>query len=482
MSAPVNAISPLPFDEANFASVRRILILAGPLVFSQMGVMLMQIVDGIFLARYCQSAIAAVGPAGMSFWLICGLFIGMVGYTNTFVAQYVGARRPERVGSAVWQGIYLAIAAGAVLAACAPLAEPFFDAIGHEEQIRANEVIYFRILCLGGVTFALSSAIAGFYAGRHDNVTLMIAHIIGALTNALLNAVLIFGLAGFPEMGIAGAAWATVIAHAVQILVMGVLLFKPRFRAEFATWRSRAVNFSLMWRLARYGFPNGVRFVIEIAAWTVFLLIIGRIDSQGLAASNIAWRINGMAFFPVIGLSVAIAMLVGQAQGANRPDLSRKATHRGLLIGQAWMASAAAVMVLAPDALLALFFGEVETQAQMAIYQMSVNLLWFVAAYCLVDNFNIILMAMLAGAGDTRWMLLTSGALHMVFLIVLLLLMAAGVGTYGLWLAATIFIGCVVVAWVIRFRSHAWETKQVIEQAPPDVVNPAFAGPSASEI
>lgn len=468
-------------DETHFASCRRILMLAGPLVLSQMGVMIMQIVDGVFLAHYSESALAAIGPSGMSFWLICGLFTGMVGYTSTFVAQHVGARQPARVGAVLWQGIYLALAAGLCLAATALAAGPLFHWTGHAPAIRDLEIVYFRVLCWGGVSFMLSSAVSGFYAGRHDNMPLMLAHLAGGVANAVFDALLIFGLLGFPELGMAGAAWATVIGHTLQAGILGVMLFKAPFRQAFGTWRSRALCPALMLRLIRYGFPNGVRFVIEIAAWTVFLMILGRVDSEGLAASNIAWRINGMAFFPVIGLSIAVSMLVGQAQGAGRPDLSRRATHRGLLIGQVWMASMAALMVLFPDTLLRLFFSSAPTAQELAIHALSVKLLRFVAAYCLVDNFNIVFMAMLAGAGDTRWMLIVSGVLHAGFIAALLLLAWLGAGTMLLWLAATAFVFVVAGAWILRFRSGAWEGKRVVDTPPPDIITPAFSGPNASE-
>jgi len=473
--------TPQIVDDARFATAGRMLKLAGPLILSQMGVMLMQIVDGIFLAHYSEFAIAAVGPAAMSFWLVCGLFMGIVGYSNTFVAQYVGAQQPQRVGAAVWQGLYLALAAGLVLASLAFVAHPFFTLVGHAPEVRDQEIIYFKILAWGGVSFLLSGAVSGFFAGRHDNKVLMLAHLAGGATNAVLDALLIFGLLGFPRMGIAGAAWATVAGHVVQVAILGRLLFLPRHREAFSTWRGRALDFVLLRRLVRYGFPNGVRYVIEIAAWTVFLLIIGRIDEVSLAASNIVWRINGMAFFPVIGLSIAVSMLVGQAQGAGRPDLSRKAAQRGLILGQVWMTAAAGVMVLAPALLLGIFFSDTGTDRQMEIYAMSVKLLRFVAVYCLADNFNIIFMAMLAGAGDTRWMLITSGILHAIFLSALLLLAHLGAGVMALWLTATLFISLAAGVWVLRFRSAAWEDKRVIEHAPPDLINPAYPGPSASE-
>lgn len=471
-----SAVKPVePLDAAHFGSYRKLLLLAGPLILSHMGVMLMQVVDGLFLARYSKSSIAAIGPAGMTFWLLCGLFIGLVGYTNTFVAQYVGAGRNDRVGSAVWQGIYLAIAAAVIMFAASFAAKPIFDLAGHEPDIRADEITYFRTLCYGGLALMLSAAISGFFAGRNDNLPLMIAHIIGNVVNAVGAWALIFGKLGLPEMGMRGAAWATVAGQAVQMLIMACLLFRPKFVREFHTWRDRQLDLPLLWRMCTYGFPNGVRYVVEILAWTVFMLLLGRVDTDGLAASNIVWRINGMAFFPVIGLSIAVSMLVGQAQGAGRPDLSRKVTHRGLVLGQIWMASAAVAMVLIPNLLLDIFL-DAGAATDHELRGLSIKLLWFVAVYCLVDGLNIVFMSVLAGAGDTRWMLIASGGMHAAFVLVLMALAQWEAGVFAFWLAATIFICLAAIAWIVRFRSGKWENKRVIEHAPPDIETTPLPG------
>lgn len=467
-----------PIDDATFASYRKILLLSGPLILSHMGVMLMQIVDGLFLARYSKDAIAALGPAGMTFWLICGLFIGLVGYTNTFVAQYVGANRPDRVGAVIWQGIYMSLLAGALLALASFGANWFFTIAGHAPEIRADEVTYFSILCYGGVATILSAALSGFYAGRSDNTTLMVAHLTGNIVNALLAYALIFGRLGLPELGIRGAAWATVIAQICQVLIMGILLFTRRYRDTYRTWADRHLDLSLIGRMCVYGFPNGIRYILEILAWDVFMLLLGRVSSDGLAATNIVFRLNGAAFFPVIGLATAVSMLVGQAQGASRPDLARKVTYRGLALGQVWMSLCAALMLLIPALLLKPFFDASNGPIDQNLHDLCVKLLWFVAAYTLLDGVNIVFMSVLTGTGDTRFMLIASGLLHLLLVGILLLLVHLGFGTYALWTAATLFICCVSVVWVIRFRSGRWESKRVIEHTPPDIAEaPATSAP-----
>jgi MATE family multidrug resistance protein len=459
-------------DPASFGSYRKILRLALPLVLSQMSVMLMQVIDGVFLTYYSKDAIAALGPSGLFFWLICGFFVGLVGYAGTFVAQYVGAQRPQRVGAAVWQAFYLALAGGLLLMAAALPARAFFAFVDHAPAVQADEFTYFRILCYGGIPMLLGAAVSGFFSGRNDNVPLMIASIAGLAANAVLDYAMIFGAWGLPRMGIAGAAWATVIGQCLSLLILLALFFRPRSRQTFYTWRDRPLDLPLLWRLCLYGTPNGVRMIIEIMVWAVFLLLMGRISEDGLAASNIVWRINGMAFFPIIGLSIAIAMLVGQAQGAARPDLSRKVTRRGLVIAEVWMAALALAMVVAPRQLLMPFFSAASEETRQLL-PLCIVLLRFVAIYCLIDGLNIVFMAMLAGAGDTRWLLLTSGAMHAGFLGLLVLLVASGLGVMAMWTAATVFICAVCLAWVVRFSSHKWERMRVIEHAPPDLENRA---------
>jgi MATE family multidrug resistance protein len=113
-------------------------------------------------------------------------------------------------------------------------------------------------------------------------------------------------------------------------------------------------------RLLRFGLPNGFRFALELLAWTAFLSYIGRLGTPELAASNLAFRINTIAFFPALGLSIAVATLVGHAQGAGRPDLAEKSTYRGMVLTELWMVLSAAIFVLFARQLFGVFLRETE--------------------------------------------------------------------------------------------------------------------------
>lgn len=447
---------------------RALLRLAGPLILASVGFMLMMFVDALLLSWHSKDAIAAVIPASMVSYLLKSIPLGVAAYTATLVAQYVGANRPERVGATTWQGIYFAMGSGAVVALMAFGAEPLFAWAGHSKSVQALEVDYLRIMCWGAPLVLMAGALSGFFAGRGDTWALMAAQLVGFVLNSVLDYLLIFGAFGWPEWGVAGAAVATVSSQGVVAVILAFLFFAKAHRRRYATWKVRGLDLDLFRRLIRFGFPNGVRIFVSIAAWTYFLFLVGRLNPDGpeLAATNIAWRINGLAFFPIIGLSQAVAILVGQAQGRGRSDLATQATARGLALAQMWMVGAALLFLLFPRTLFLCFYDSdrVALEEFKPILETGVVLLRFVALYCLFDAVNLILMSALQSAGDTRWTLAASGIAHAVFLTVMEVLFRYRPSLYLLWGVATTFLMLEALIWGARFRSGRWRKIRVIER------------------
>lgn len=445
-------------------SYRGILSLAFPLILSMSGHTLMQFVDAIFLSWFSPDAIAAVVPAGMTTWLLTSAFVGMAGYTGTFVAQYIGAGRPERAAHAVWQGIYCSIVSGVLLWLFIPFAPGLFSLVNHAAHIQVMEVRYFSITCMGAIFVIGASAVSGFFIGRGKTAVVMVVHLVGFAINVILDYCLIFGKAGCARLGIDGAAWATVGASAIVALLFVLIFLCRKNRHGWGTWKARDIEWNVAFRLLRFGFPNGFRFSIEMLAWTLFVFFIGRIGAVELSATNIAWRINGIAFFPVVGFSQAIAILVGKAQGAMQPGISWKVTWRGMFVSQIWMIALAVIFLVFPHQLFALFHAA-NPEADGEIARMGVVLLRFVALYCLLDACNYIFMGSLVAAGDTRWTLIVSAALHLLFTVALFAVDRWGRTLMIEWTIATVFVMVQALFWMGRFLQGKWKTMQVIETA-----------------
>ena len=235
----------------------------------------------------------------------------MVSYVNVFVAQYVGAGASERVGASLWQGIYFSLIAGLFLASLCLIAEPLFRFAGHHPAVMRLEVVYFRILTLGAGAVVLATTLSCFFSGRGLTRPVMLINLVGAGLNIPLDYLLINGVGFFPELGIVGAALATVASQVLVMILFALAVFTRRNDRRFAVLRSWAWDGDLMRRMLRYGLPGGVQFFLDILVFTFFVFMIGRLGRTELAATNIVMAINTLSFMPMIGMSVAVSTLLG---------------------------------------------------------------------------------------------------------------------------------------------------------------------------
>jgi MATE family multidrug resistance protein len=429
----------------------------------------MQFTDRMFLANYSMEAIAASLPAGIASFTSISFFMGVAGYTNTFVAQYTGAKAMTRVGAALWQGIYFSLVSAMILACLCLLSGPLFDLIGHSPAIRILEKGYFNILTLGAGLPVLGQALASFYTGRGLTRVVMVVHMAGAAVNIPLDYCLINGVGPFPELGIHGAGIATVSAYLFIVLLMAGLVFRGNNRTVFGTWPRRAFDKDLFGRLMRFGMPSGAQFFIEVFAIGFFIQMLGRLGDLELASSNIVLSIETLSFMPMIGFHIGNSTLVGQSVGRGRPEDGEYATISALHITLAYMVIIAVTFIGFPEPLLWLFKPQHQTDSQFVeILSLGIPLMRFVAVFCFFDALNLVFSGALKGAGDTRFIMWTIGIMSVLIMIfpVYLAVEVFGGGVYSVWILATLYICGLGVAFMLRYFQGSWKKMRVIEQDP----------------
>ena len=442
--------------------------IAFPLVLSTASWSIQHFVDRVFLTWHSTQDLAAAMPAGMTNFTFVSLFLGIAGYINTFVAQYVGARRPQNVGPVIWQGAYLALLAALFALALVALARPLFDLIGHDPAIREKEVIYFRILCYGIFPLVISTAASCFFSGRGKTWTVLAVNIAYTSFNIILDYGLIFGRWGLPAWGIRGAAWATNIATLFSALLFLGLILQRGYREEFKTLQGWRFNFPLFCRLLRFGGPSGLTFMLDIMAFSLFILLTGRLGMVELAASNLAANINSLAFMPLIGCGIAVSTMVGQRLGQNRPQQAEYCTWTGFHFAFLYMTGMALAYLFTPELFLLPFDARAQGAAFTAARATALVLLRIVALYCVFDAMYIIFTAALKGSGDTRYVLYLSVGLSWAFMVipVFLALSFFDVGIYVLWSFLCAYIIVAGIAFYLRFRAGQWKDMRVIEEHP----------------
>lgn len=447
---------------------RQVLNISLPLVVSLTSHTAMLFTDRLFLSRYSVDAIAAATPAGLLAFMFMCFFSGVVSFTNTIIAQCIGAGQRGAVGNALWQAVYFAGLAGVLLAGLAFGGDFFFRLAGHPPGVRAQEDIYFRILMQGAVFALLHDALTCFYSGQGLTRPIMLINLAGVLVNIPLDYMLINGLGGFPEMGIAGAALATVSGHVLMLALFIPLIFSRKNDRLFGV-RRRPFNRPLFFKLIKYGGPAGVQFFVDIFAFTYFLFIVGRLGRNELAASNIAFAINALVFMPMVGFSIATSSLVGQAIGRGRPEEGVTVTRSALIMTLAYMWLAAAALLFFPEVLCGIFRSAADApQDRAAVQNMAVVLLRFVAFYSLLDGLNVIYSGALKGAGDTAFIGWTIVVLSIALVIapVYLAVVVLQAGLYTAWTLAALYVCALALAFGWRFRQGKWKLMRVIEARP----------------
>jgi multidrug resistance protein, MATE family len=466
--ARYQAVATIPaLESPRLGGSRELLTLALPLIVSQ-GFMTVQVfVDTILLAWHDPREMAASFPAVMWFWLLFGLLQVTAGYVSTFVAQYTGAGRPERVGPAVWQGIHFAVLAGLLFLLMVPAASSLIAVGGHTKALQSLEVVYLRCLCFAALPMLVMAAVNGFFSGRGRTWIVLGIEAAGTAVNVALALVLIFGRAGFPELGIAGAGWATVAGSWTSALLALGLLLRPHHREEFHTLGGWRPERELFGRLMKYGGPAGVQVFLDVLVFNVFVQLVGRLGEAATGATTLTVRLNMVAFLPMMGLGQAVSILVGQRLGADRPDLAERSAYTGLRWVFGYMCSVAAMYLLIPGVLVAAFQGDRDPESFAAVAAIVPTLLAYVALYSLADSVNVTFSFALRGAGDTRFVSLLTFALAWPIMVVpTFVVVRAGGSIYAAWVFATAYILAMAICFYLRFRTGKWKSMRVIEAAP----------------
>ncbi|MEO1997005.1 MAG: MATE family efflux transporter, partial [Planctomycetaceae bacterium] len=342
----------------------------------------------------------------MLHFTVMSVALGLVTYVNTFVAQYEGAQRPDRVAASVWQGVYVAVFSGLALTACIPLAEMIFRSVGHAQAVQQLEVEYFSVLCWGCVPLLLSAVLSSFYSGRGRTRVVMVVNLATVGMNGVLDYCLIFGWGDIPALGMAGAAWATVCSKVIACVWFIGLMLRSEERQSYRVWHYCQFDRELFGRLIRHGMPNGLQFLADILGFTLFLFLLGGLGVQQLAASNLAFNINSLGYIPMMGMGTAVMTLVGQRVGAGTPQLAVRTTWTAFWISGSYTLAFALVCVTLPDVVLYPYAYSSDPE-QFAVVRGTVHvLLRYVAVFVFFDAMAIVFSSAVRGAGDTRFSLI----------------------------------------------------------------------------
>jgi len=390
-----------------------ILKLVWPLALGMVNNAAMQFVDRAYLANESMASLEAVLPATTLVWVFLGFFQAIVGYTGVFVAQYHGAGDAAGCVRSYRVGQWAAALSALLLLPLVPFGNWIFRLTATTSELARMEAAYYDI-ALGGSIFLLGQmAATAYFTGRGKTRIVFWVNLLGNLLNIALDPLLIFGWWGFPRLGIAGAAYATVASQAVQFVALTLAARRACQRQPpTANRRLPTSNLrSLFFRLLRFGVPAGGYEILNMLSFTIFVFITGRMDHVAFAASNACFSINYLLFAPMLGFALGAQTLVGQARGRGDNVAAEEALARTLRLALGFALIVFVAVFACYRPILALFTPP-EVAADGAFMSTGVKLMMLMAVWVFFDAADIILSGALKGAGDTRfvfwWMLVSS--------------------------------------------------------------------------
>lgn len=429
----------------------RLLVLAVPLIGSQVAQMAIQLTDTVMLGRYGVEALAGQVLGSTLFILLMLMGSGFAWGVMPMVAE-ADARgaRPE-IRRLTRMALWLSAAVAAVSMPAFLLAGPIFRTLGQTAELSRIAGDYLALQ--GWAIFPALGAMVlrSALAGLERTAVVFWATIGMVIVNGLANYALIFGHWGAPELGVTGAALASLVSTSAGFaaLAIYVALRIPEHAIFVRLWRP---DRQALVRVFRLGWPIGLTTLAEAGLFSVAAVMMGWLGAIPLAAHGIVMQITGMVFMIHVGLSQAATIRAGNAFGRGDGPGLRQGAGVALALSGLVVVVTVAVLLGAPRALVTLFVGADEP-ARAEVMSLGVVLLAAAALFQVFDAGQVMALGLLRGVLDTRRPMLLAAVSYWIIGMPAgwLLAFPLGLGAVGVWLGMAVGLAVAAALMLARF-------------------------------
>jgi len=427
--------------------LRALLTLAVPVVTVQVGMMLMGVVDTLMVGHVSPAALAAVALGNLYFFAVAIFGMGVLMGLDPIIAQAVGAQDEPAIARGVQRGMLLA----ALLATPAMIllwpAGQVFRWLEQPADVVPLAAVYARFVIPGVLPFLVFAVLRQTLQAMGRLRSIVITIVAANLLNILLNYALVYGHFGMPPLGVAGSSIATTCSRWIMALLLLGLSW-PVLRRHLLPVRPEVFQLAPLMRMLRLGAPIGAQFELEYGAFGLTGVLMGRLGTNQMAGHQVALNLASLTYMVPLGVSAAVAVLVGQAVGRGDALGARRSARTALLVAATFMLVTATLFLTIPRSLASLY-----TNAD-AVLVMAAALLPLAGTFQVFDGIQVVASGVLRGLGDTRspmiiniigfWIVGIPTSLFLGF--------RAGLGARGLWWGLVLGLASVAVILLGRVR------------------------------
>src|SRR5687768_6724448 len=435
-----------------------LIILAIPMILEMSMEALFAIVDTFFVAKLGAEAIAVVGLTESVLALIYAVGVGLsIGATAT-VARRVGEKDADGAARTATHAVYLGVIVSLIMGAAGVALAPYiFRLLRAEPQVIAMGIPFMRIMLGTNVVIVFLFLLNGIFRGAGDAAIALRVLIIANVLNIFFCPMFIFGIGPFPELGVTGAAVATVCGRGIGVAYAAWALFireNGRLHVRRDHWKFHP---GLLWSLVSLSATAVLQFLIATLSWSGLVMIIAAFGSVAIAGYQIGLRVIMFVLLPAVGLANAAATLVGQNLGAGKPDRAERSVWIAGFLNAGILAVAGLFFIAFPDLVISIFTQDpgVAAYGRDCLRIVGYGYAFYGLGMVMESSFN--------GAGDAWTPTYLNFFVFWLFEIPLAYLLANyyGFGPQGVFWAITLAFSALAVAAALMFKRGAWKLKTV---------------------
>jgi MATE family multidrug resistance protein len=452
-----------PLPEARKPLVSRTLtewktlaILGGPILIAQIAQMANGVIDTVMAGHASAEDLAGVG-IGSSLWMPLFLFfMGMLGSLQPIISGYNGARTPEKIMPATWQGLYIAGVGSIIMILLLTNVHPVLEGLKLEANTARITQGYLNAFAWGIPALLLMTALRGLTDGLGHTRVIMVFSVLSTLINLPLNYMFIYGKLGLPAMGGIGCGWATSISNGVAAIALLVYLSRSRLYKQFhlvADWAKP--NAALIRYVLSIGIPIGFTIFVEASVFSVIALFLAPLGPVTVAGHQVALNVVSLLFMLPLSIGMALTLRVSFLIGAGAPDTARLISRSSLILAASTALVFAILLFVFSQGISALYTSDADVQA------VTVRLLMFAAIFQVADVIQVTCISALRGYKDTGIPMLImlfsfwGVGLPLGYALTFTDLIAPAMGAAGFWMGLTggLASASVLLGWrLFRYR------------------------------
>lgn len=371
---------------------QKIIRFALPIFWGNLFQQLYNVVDSLIVGNFLgKEALAAISSTGSLIFLLVGLVGGIFAGAGVVISRYFGAGDTEKVEKAIHTTVCFGLIAGIVLTLLGTILSPWIlRLMGTPESVFPNAVMYVRIYFGGILTVVMYNTASGIFQAVGDSKRPLYFLLISSVINVVLDLLFVVGL----NMGIGGAALATVIAQAVSAILAFNHLIKTTDIYKVSLQKI-ALHKEMLKQILQFGIPSGVQNSVIALANIVVQSNINSFDAIAVAGCGAYSKIEGFVFIPITSFAMSMTVFIGQNLGAGQYERAKKGTYFGIAVSTIIAEVVGIIFFLTAPTLIALFNNDPEVIAYGTLQARTIALFFFLLA------FSHCIAGILRGAGKS---------------------------------------------------------------------------------